>query len=694
MRSFIKPNRSLKPTLTLLTLFAGTLFAAEVVTPIPFSTAALPSNGAIAYAYPATGITIDGDVSDWPEGSDANYITYAQYGNEPKNETDFKAYYRVRHNLTEQVLYVMVVVTDDSHFVDTTKNSDWNTQDTFNFYIDTDHSLFGSGVNLFQYAQNFRDTNNQSVSWDPNKEPSDWENITIAHKRVETVTYYECAIKLLDPIKTGSVIGFDIVMVDKDEEDGPGTNSFISWGNGGGKSGGPGRLGDLIISGPTSNTGKVTGQLRWKNDTIPGYPQRVTVKSKNNPDFWVQASVDSTGQFAVDLPVGAYEVTPGRSFHYAKNEAYRMDLAKDRVSVDVQKGNTTNAPVLRLSSMESPDLIPEKGILHEFNKQRATKLDNFIATYMDYYEIPGVSLALIKDGKLEYYKTYGVKNNLTKEKVDGKTLFEAASITKPVFGFAVMRLVERGELDLDKPLHEYLPFEDIAHDERYKLITARHVLTHQTGFPNWGWMNDDGKVDIKFTPGTDYGYSGEGFEYLKRVVAHITQRDINELLETEVLTPLGIEHTYFSENEYLKEVVANGHFDGMPTQASLPNAPGVAWSMHTEAKTFTNFLLGLYYKKGLKPETYKEMFSIQTKIPKERSGDLPEGWTDNFGLSINIRQTPEGTIFGHGGNNGDFKCLAIMHKELKMGYVVFTNSNNGDELHDALGEYLITGKLK
>jgi CubicO group peptidase (beta-lactamase class C family) len=111
---------------------------------------------------------------------------------------------------------------------------------------------------------------------------------------------------------------------------------------------------------------------------------------------------------------------------------------------------------------------------------------------------------------------------MTGEKVNDLTLYEAASITKPVFAFAVQRLAERGVIDLDKPLYLYLPYEDIAYDDRYKLMTARHVLTHRTGFPNWRSMNEDGKLNLKFTPGTGYGYSGEGFEYLKMVIEKIT----------------------------------------------------------------------------------------------------------------------------------------------------------------------------
>src|SRR4030095_6183209 len=118
---------------------------------------------------------------------------------------------------------------------------------------------------------------------------------------------------------------------------------------------------------------------------------------------------------------------------------------------------------------------PEKGILVNASTVDAHAIDQFIETYQKYYNIPGVSLALIKDGKLVYHKTYGVRNTMTQQAVDAYTLFEAASITKPVFASAVQRLAERGVIDLNKPLYEYLPYKDIEQDERYKLITAKHV---------------------------------------------------------------------------------------------------------------------------------------------------------------------------------------------------------------------------
>ena len=339
-----------------------------------------------------------------------------------------------------------------------------------------------------------------------------------------------------------------------------------------------------------------------------------------------------------------------------------------------------------------PDLIPAKGILHDFTSASASEVDRFIETYQKYYNIPGVSLALIKDGELVYHKTYGVRNTMTGEKVDDNTLFEAASVTKPVFAFAVQRLAERGIIDLDKPLYLYLPYKDIEYDDRYKLMTARHVLTHRTGFPNWRWMNEDGKLNLKFTPGTAYNYSGEGFEYLKMVIEKITGKKVEQVLQEEVIEPIGLYHTFFQKTIHCNVWSHNGHFDGLPSNNDLPESPGMAYSMHTEARIFTRFMLYMLEQKGLKAATYDSMFTKHSDFNYE-PGDKKPRYPAYMGESLEIRETPFGKSFGHGGNNGDFKCKFEVYKDLKMGYVIFTNSNTSDALLDAMRR-IFSGRKK
>jgi len=129
--------------------------------------------------------------------------------------------------------------------------------------------------------------------------------------------------------------------------------------------------------------------------------------------------------------------------------------------------------------------------------------------------VPGLSLIIIEDAKIILQKNLGLKNSQKKDPINEGTLFKAASLSKPVFTYGVLKLVENGKLDLDTPLVKYLSLCDVKNDERVNSITARMVLTHTSGLPNLRPKNE--ALKIYFEPGTRFNYSGEGFLYLQRV---------------------------------------------------------------------------------------------------------------------------------------------------------------------------------
>ena len=149
------------------------------------------------------------------------------------------------------------------------------------------------------------------------------------------------------------------------------------------------------------------------------------------------------------------------------------------------------------------------------------RLEHGVPQLMHDGDVPGLSIALIRDGKLVWHHGFGVTNAETKAPVTGSTVFEAASLSKPVFAYAVLKLVDGGKFDLDKPLNQYLSGNyDVGDDPRLNQITARRVLTHTTGFPNWR-PNGSPVLKIFFTPGEKFSYSGEGFVYLAKAVEHL-----------------------------------------------------------------------------------------------------------------------------------------------------------------------------
>jgi len=428
---------------------------------------------------------------------------------------------------------------------------------------------------------------------------------------------------------------------------------------------------------------KVAGQLQWEDENMTGFPAQVLIHSLTDTAFQQEVKVDSVGQYQLELPLGRYAFSLLKHYHWMGEEFIRIDDRAAQFTFEVSTAEV-KLPITKLKVIPSPNLMGEKGILHQFDSEKAQQLDAFMKAQMNYFEIPGASIALIKDGKLVYQQVYGVTNSVNKKAVDEKTLFEAGSMTKPVFAFAVCRLAERGILDLDKPLYLDLPFDAVAHDERAKLITARHVLCHQTGFANWPKRNEKGEFDLKFTPGTQFGYSGEAFEYLKRVVAHITQKDISTILEEELLRPLQLENFHFKTNEYYAQHAAHGHKNHQPSSLRHPSEPMMAFSLNTSATAFSKFILALRNGEGLKSSTYAEML---------KGHSIREDGTQ-WGLGFRLEETPFGLSYGHSGSTGrGFISNFCYYPELDMGFVVLTNSQLGGMLVlPLLTDFLILGK--
>jgi CubicO group peptidase (beta-lactamase class C family) len=326
-----------------------------------------------------------------------------------------------------------------------------------------------------------------------------------------------------------------------------------------------------------------------------------------------------------------------------------------------------------------------------------TEMDEFIKAQMDSLEIPGMSIAIINDAKIVYHRALGVTNVDAKEKVTDETIFDAGSMGKPLFAYLVMKMVDKGILNLDQPLYTYLPYPDIAYDERYKLITARMVLCHTSGFPNWRWFNKDNKLDLKFTPGTSWGYSGEGYEYLANIVAHlnnIPKNGLQDLFEKEVAGPLGMRYAYYTWNDYLEKHRATGHVDGKvmisPWGTSAKNPDFfAAFSLQSEAISYANFLIAMIKEEGLKKTTFDEMLKVQIGFPTYlHIKDAPKTDSSSWCLGIKKKHSEFGDEYLHGNNNYNFTGGSMFNQQQKFGYVFFTNCNKGMEFEKRLDIFL------
>ena len=628
------------------------------------------SEDAIAYAVPLAGITLDGDLSEWPKDMAKYQIKNAELGKAPKSKEDFDGNFRIGYNAELNEVYIAVEISDESLVVESSEASFWDNQDGLELYINEKSLKSGSPVTQYSEYGNDRNAYGARTSWD---------NVEMVKNVTEKGKTVEWKVKLDKKIDNGMSLGIDLVAIDKDSDE---SFTWFAWGRGTQKLSNPDRMGNLIFIAEDTEIGRVEGKVDTSGLHSEKIPISIRVSSIDNEKMWVQTVVDSLGNFSIPLPVGDYKIDVPTKIVELEYRFHRI-TPTDPITFTLGQEGHDPLPVLAVKMLPEPDLIPAKGLLHDFNDESIQKIDQIITAYQAHYNIPGVSLALIKDGKIAYHRTYGYKNAVTKEPVDEKTLFEAASITKPVFAFVVLRLADRDIIDLDKPLHEYLPFEQLEKFPTYKKITARHVLIHRSGLPNWG-------IEMINEPGEKYGYSGEGFEYLKRVVVKITGKPIEQILDEELIAPNGLYHMEFSDSETLRKVVSDGHVGNHPTNWNIPQEAGMAFSMHTEAKAFSKYALAILERKGLKPDTYNEFLKIHTE-------SNPEYWNDpnkkeGAGLGIFIRKTEYGDTFYHGGNNGDFKCQFEVYDKLRMGYVIYTNSDTGSELTMDAWQIFVEGK--
>lgn len=328
-----------------------------------------------------------------------------------------------------------------------------------------------------------------------------------------------------------------------------------------------------------------------------------------------------------------------------------------------------------------------------------TEVDNFIKQQMELYNIKGLSVAIINDGKIVYHTATGIKNIKTGEKVDNETTFEAASVSKSLFAWFVMKQVEKGLINLDTPLYKYLPYSDAAHDERYKLITARMVLSHRSGFPNWRWTdwNKDTKeftLNIHFTPGSEFRYSGEGYVYLSKVIAHLNGlnlSNLDSLFQEEVAKPLGLKTAFFQQNKIRKENIAGGHKGDSLVYADYwdRNVFAGAGGLNSEAVSIADFLIAIMENRGLKTETYDEMLKENIKLKPDNELSTILG-VDSWALGFALTHSDKGLIYSHAGNNLGYTSRFAIIKDKKYGYVFLTNGDSLNELYRKFEELLFS----
>ena len=330
-------------------------------------------------------------------------------------------------------------------------------------------------------------------------------------------------------------------------------------------------------------------------------------------------------------------------------------------------------------------------------------IEREISSLMKQYSIPGLSLAIIRNGQIDYVKGFGVKNINTKEPVNNSTIFPAASLTKPVFSYLVLKLHDEGKIDIDTPLYKYIPdrylekyfikgpVTEAGFDfEEFKKITGRSVLCHSTGLPVYQASRP---LKFDFPPGEQFRYSPFSFRLLELAVyciqgsdeKHFFKTDLNVWMKKYVFEPLGMKRSSMIWiNEYKKTTVA-GHdlFNSTSGEFIKNRYAGSQASLYTTAEDYARFVIAVMNGDGLKEKTAAEMLRSQIKL-KEKN---------NFwGLGVGLEKADKGLYFWQWGDYGLHKAFMIGSSDLQNGLVYFSNSYYGLCPSDEIIQLILGGE--
>lgn len=322
--------------------------------------------------------------------------------------------------------------------------------------------------------------------------------------------------------------------------------------------------------------------------------------------------------------------------------------------------------------------------------EKISALENAIPRLMERGGIPGLSIALVEGGKVQWARAYGVMSMQTRNPVTTETTFEAASLSKPVFAHVVLSAVDRGVIDMDVPLSNVFDYDRFSPDERIDLITPRLVLSHKTGLPNW---DRDGPLDLDRDPGIRFGYSGEGFVYLQKALERETGQPLNDLADEVVFEPFGLEDSSFLWRDDYERTLASGHNSGgEPTTRNRYEEENAAYSLVTTASDYGIFLGNVIKGARLSEASHEDLLSPQTSMQGDetRTKHPPEVWQAiHWGLSWGIQELDGERIYFHWGDNGAYHSFVAFSPPDDIGFVYFTNSQNGLKIAGDIAEIVV-----
>ena len=301
-------------------------------------------------------------------------------------------------------------------------------------------------------------------------------------------------------------------------------------------------------------------------------------------------------------------------------------------------------------------------------------------------KVPALGIAKLKNGKLTQLKMYGELYKGEPASIDA--IFNVASLTKPIVAMLTLKLAKNGDLNLDEPVNKYWTDPDVRNDSLSHILTTRHILTHQSGFPNWRWENENKKLKFKFVPGTAFQYSGEGFEYLQKALESKFEKPLNKLADSLIFQPLGMKNSNLVWTDAIEEDrFARWHdSNGLNSYNTLKNTTSsAADNLLTTVYDYGKFAEYVLEKVSGKDLVYQDMVT---------QGNGPENKTV-IGLGWELLPELKNDEYAilHTGSDIGVQTIIILLPETGEGLILFTNSDNGNKLYfDLIRENLSLGE--
>ncbi len=337
---------------------------------------------------------------------------------------------------------------------------------------------------------------------------------------------------------------------------------------------------------------------------------------------------------------------------------------------------------------------------------RETKeMEIFLLDLMNKTRIPTLSVAVVQEDRVVFDRIFGMVDRKSQKPANARTVLRAASLSKPIFSYLVMKLVDEGRLTLDQPLADYVdpPFTSyseyasLSGEPKIKRLTPIILLSHSAGFPNWRRPRWIGPLGFQFDPGREFSYSGEGYYLLQFLLEKKTGMDLASLAKERVFEPLGMSRSsYLWESRFDEDFAVDLDAGlGSLIRRTRTKANSAA-SLLTNASDYAKFILAALAGQGLRPETAtawrKPLLRVTGKALHDRekpesrlNDDLQLSWTPGWGW---FRSSAGEALF-HVGMEEGCENYVVLFLQKKTGIVLQSVSDLSSGISRAIVERLI-----